>query len=256
MADKMTPPGKERHKQLTRDTGKALSHVCRGFIDLAHCLLNSGYEYVIFGWFTTDPLEKTFGKLRQGSGGTYFITVQSVIEKIRIQHAKLCLQIGVDIDGSADHHCDFCKRPLTELEVSVFDSLPELENNVTRETMLSIVYMAGCIEKKHKCDTPDTHLYFETYSSYFDALNRGQLTVAGDNIVQWSVFCFILFTQLSRDICRSFLINQFHDVAIKYGFSVTTAQCRVLANILMNNYSLLNTPASSKEAQLKELKLS
>ena len=34
-------------------------------------------------------LKKTFGKLRQGSGGTYFITVQSVVEKIRIQRANV-----------------------------------------------------------------------------------------------------------------------------------------------------------------------
>ena len=77
MAEGMTAPGKVRVRQLTKDTGKALSHVCRGLIDVAHYLLNTGNDYVIFGWFTTDPLEKTFGKLRQGSGGTYFITVQN-----------------------------------------------------------------------------------------------------------------------------------------------------------------------------------
>ena len=37
-------------------------------------VLSGGNEYVILGWFSTDPLEKAFGKLREGSGGTYFIT--------------------------------------------------------------------------------------------------------------------------------------------------------------------------------------
>ena len=32
--------------------------------------------YVILGLFTSDPLEKKFGKLRQGCGAAYFITVQ------------------------------------------------------------------------------------------------------------------------------------------------------------------------------------
>ena len=82
MADKMTNTATKRIQHLTRDTGRALSHVCRGLVDLTRNLLKCGNAYVILGWFTTDPLEKSFSKLRQGSGGTYFITVQSVIEKV------------------------------------------------------------------------------------------------------------------------------------------------------------------------------
>lgn len=51
-----------------------LYHTCYVFVDVAKYLLNAGNSYVIFGWFTTDPLEKYFGKLQQGSGGAYFIT--------------------------------------------------------------------------------------------------------------------------------------------------------------------------------------
>ena len=40
---------------------------------LAKHLLSGGNEYVMFGWFSTDSLEKVFEKLRRGSGGTYFI---------------------------------------------------------------------------------------------------------------------------------------------------------------------------------------
>ena len=71
MAEKMTAKGKDRVKQLTTDTGKALAHVCLGLVDMTRSLLGCGTEYVLLGWFTTDPLEKFFSKLRQGSGGTY-----------------------------------------------------------------------------------------------------------------------------------------------------------------------------------------
>ena len=70
------------------------------------------YDYVLLGWFTTDPLEKYFGKLRQGCGGTYFITAQAVLEKTRILQTKLLLQLGAEIDGNAGHSCDVCERPL------------------------------------------------------------------------------------------------------------------------------------------------
>ena len=72
------------------------------------------------------------------------------IEKIRIQRAKLCLQLGIDIEGSAAHECENCKRKLTEQETEVFDALPELEDKLHKDTMLSIIHIAGIVERKSK----------------------------------------------------------------------------------------------------------
>ena len=86
MSEKMvTKQQGKRKEQLTKDTGKALSHTCRGIVALSKTLLQEkSFDYVLLGKFTTDPLEKMFGKLRQGSGGTYFINVQQVLEIVRI----------------------------------------------------------------------------------------------------------------------------------------------------------------------------
>ena len=78
MAGTMKSSGK-RYTKLTKDTATALAHTCRGFVDLVTHLLSTTHDYVLLGIFTTDFLEKMFGKLRQGSGGSYFITVQQVI---------------------------------------------------------------------------------------------------------------------------------------------------------------------------------
>ena len=43
-------------------------------------LLSIDHEYVMLGISTTDYLKKQLGKLLQGSGGTYFITVQQNME--------------------------------------------------------------------------------------------------------------------------------------------------------------------------------
>ena len=74
--------GNKHIQQLTRGTGRTLSQVCRELVDLTRYLLECGNSYVILGWFTTDPLRKAFGELRQGSGRAYFITAASVIENI------------------------------------------------------------------------------------------------------------------------------------------------------------------------------
>ena len=128
MADRMKPKESPRVCSLTQDTSKFLSHICRGAVDLVRHLLSRGNEYEMLGWFSTDPLEKAFGKLRQGSGGTYFITALTVVEKVNIQHAKLFLQLGIDLpqDGNAQddgHQCAMCSRLLNEKECEVFDNM-------------------------------------------------------------------------------------------------------------------------------------
>ena len=88
----------QRVKQLSKDTTLVLYHTCNGLVDLCIHLLNTNHEYVCPGKFTTDYLEKEFGKLRQGSGGTYFISVQQVIEKLHIKQSSLLLSLNVNIE--------------------------------------------------------------------------------------------------------------------------------------------------------------
>ena len=38
--------------------------------------------------FSSDPIEKVFGKLRQGFGGVYFINAQQVLQKVTIRKVK------------------------------------------------------------------------------------------------------------------------------------------------------------------------
>ena len=47
MAEQMTPVTK-RCKQLTKDTARAISHTCKGLIELSHNLLSKTHEYVLF----------------------------------------------------------------------------------------------------------------------------------------------------------------------------------------------------------------
>ena len=99
IAEQMTTKQANRQFQLARETGAALAHTCCGLVAITKFLLQHSFKYVLLGKFTTDPLEKMFGKLQQGSGGTYFINVQQVIEKIKIQRAKLSLYIVFSNSG-------------------------------------------------------------------------------------------------------------------------------------------------------------
>ena len=107
----MTPSsGKTRFKKFTKDTSYNSIHICRGLVEFAVYLLSLNHDYVSLGKYTTDYLEKMFGKLRQGSGGTYFITVQQVLEKVSIYQARLLPQLRADITDliGCGHACAKC----------------------------------------------------------------------------------------------------------------------------------------------------
>ena len=78
----------------------AIHHTCNGIVSLCRHNLAAIYKYVLFGQFSTDPLQKESGKLRRGSSGTYFINVQQCIEKLHIKQTSLLLNQNVNIHES------------------------------------------------------------------------------------------------------------------------------------------------------------
>jgi len=106
-----TPNTRTRCKKLTYDTAQAIHHTCRGLVALVKNLLTQeNFEYVLLGKFSTDPLEKEFGKLRRGSGGICFINTQQLIEKVRIFQTKEIINICPNIlaDITPGHSCNKC----------------------------------------------------------------------------------------------------------------------------------------------------
>ena len=140
----------KRYKQFTRDAAQAIHHTCNGIISLCRSLLRVSHNYVLLRIFSTDSLEKEFGKLRQGSGGTCFITVQQIIEKVNISKASLLLSANVNVDSfniKSGHSCFNCSFLLDENFAEIFDGLPELESSVPEDTKMVVVYTAGYITR-------------------------------------------------------------------------------------------------------------
>ena len=144
----------------------------------------------MLGWFSTDPLERAFGKLRQGSGGTYFLSAQSVIEKIRIQRAKLSTQLKLDISNDSagdEHECELCKRLLTDEECKIFDNLEALEESVGSDVVAAVLYIAGYLQKQAgQIRDNDTMYYYDKFGKYLDQLNKGALVLPQDHLVAYS----------------------------------------------------------------------
>ena len=253
----------KRIKSFARDTSMTIEHTCNGLIDVCRHLLDSGFNFVILGEFTTDYLETEFCKLRQGSGDTYFITVQNVIQKFHIHKTKLLLRLKVDVrEYSHDpgHTCSKCGYMLDELACQTVDHLPDLENWYPKEIKMSLFYIAGYITRKD-CLTEeeifnDIAFYYHEYGSFLKEIDRGDLKVPLDTTVQWVFFCFIMFNAVKSKVCRNSLTNIFMLVSEMHHFNTERVHGIILSNIFFKNYCLFQSPKSSKEPALKVLKLS
>ena len=130
-------------ESLAKDTSRGLP-TCRGLVNLAkHFISKNQLSYVMLELFTSDPLEKQFGKLWQGCGGTYFITVQQNLEKVWI--AKLLPNFDVNIDVFSIHRCDKCGFLLDGDKCNILDSLPDLEKKLLSDVIMTLIYIAGYV---------------------------------------------------------------------------------------------------------------
>ena len=255
-----------RVKQLTIHTAKNLYHTCCGLVDLCRHLLETSHRYVLFGKFSTDPLEKEFSKLRQGSGGAYFINVQNVIQKLHINQTKLIMllentahEIISDIDDK--HSCHLCDYHLEEDECKIFDDLEGLEDSISIVIKKTFVHVAGYVTRHDEKLTEDellgkTTFYYQNLGQYSKSLDLGGLNVPSDVACQWTFFSFILFESVKEKVCRFSLINLLMYIAEFYSFDgISRKHCHILSNIFLKNYAIESTPSSGKERMLKAIKL-
>ena len=264
MAFQMAGKQGSRVKQLSKDTAVAIHQTCYGLVDLCRYLLATRQDYVLLGQFTSDHLEKEFSKLRQGSGGAYFLSVQQIIEKVRINQASLLLTSEVDIGAlgvQSGHQCNSCTYKLSEENREIFDGLVELEEFIPLDAKMSLVHIAGYVSRNDEALNENellghTQFYFTKYGKFTQDLDRGGLKVPSDPACQWTFFCFILFHAVKTDVCRKPLSDIFYLVSEVYDFGMRQRHCIVLSNIFLNKLCHKSTPRCGKEPALKVLKLS
>ena len=149
----MAGPKGKRNKQLSKDTSFCIHQTCYGLVNLCRYLLNKTQNYVLLGQYTSDHLEKEYGILRQCSGGTFFLSVQQVIENLRIKHASLLLKLNVDISNfnvKSGHQCALYHYKLSEDCCEIFDNLQDLESSIADDVKISLIHIAGYVTRNDK----------------------------------------------------------------------------------------------------------
>ena len=117
-----------------------------------------------------------------------------------------------DFNVESGHQCPACSYVLCEEGSEIFGNLSELEQSISLETKMSLVYIAGYVTRKDKelCENEllaQTNLYYEKSGHFTVSLDRGGLNVPSDCACQWTSFCFIMFNTVKDKVCRRSLCN-------------------------------------------------
>lgn len=89
-------------------------------------------------------MENALGKLIQGSRGTYFITIQNMIEKLLIEKSKFFLQIKGDISNflyANWNGCECCGYSINKELYDALNKLLDLENAISKDLKIPLLYI-------------------------------------------------------------------------------------------------------------------
>ena len=120
---------------------------------------------------------------------------------------------------------------------------------------MGLVYIAGYIIRKDEREE-DSTVFSEKYGDFVQSLNREGLSLLGDSVCQWVIFCYMVFHKVASESCRRSLSKLLLSISDSNSFNMIENHARVLSNIFFNNYCHLYSPRFSKETNQKIIKLS
>ena len=136
------------------------------------------------------------GKLRQGVGGTYFINVRQVLEKLAIHQTTIMLksdQIFFEMEAKLGHQCDLCSFNMNDDSLSIFEELEILEDSIPNSVKETLVYIAGYVAFKTDAkSSEDTFIYYERFGKFTNELSRGKLRIPKDTLCQFTFFACVI----------------------------------------------------------------
>ncbi len=199
---------------------------------------------VLIGQYTSDPIERHFGKYRQSAGSNYYLSAAEVFYAQRIQWTKTATKFCPEqLDSSQScHACSICDLQVDEDKIMVSLLTAAEEINDDDKPMCALLYIAGYLVNKFPTIAKITAMHDEDndvrYTEFLAQLDRGGLSYPSANVVTFVVRCFSLYSNLSTDekSCRNMVCKIFEFVDQTY---VCMIECnsayRTLANIFSNN---------------------
>ena len=262
-------PGQMRKQMLTIDTSEALSLTLNGLVSLIQTLLDKGFSYVLLGQMQSDRLESEFGIYRSAAGGNYHISLDQLLNGLRLQRLKLFKRLN--FEASNVHKKDTCcTEPFTEKELSCLDECFESVSNLTDVERGTVTYIAGYVT--HKEFEPITKMPADMDKNYIEdceflnLVSRGKLSLPLECVYELSLFCYSYYKLVENKNCANKKLNAFskiHDLG-EFELENCDSVVRRLVNsfskgqvkVLTDKFKRASSDKSTKRGSVKKTRLS
>ena len=200
---------------LTSDTSNALHLTLLGMCNIVNKLSSKGMKYILTGHIQSDRLEAEFGIYRQQSGGNYNISVQQVINSLRVQRIDLFNEL--DAKGFNVHLAN--KQNLTPAEIECLDNCFENTSSITDNERASLFHIAGYIAFKENTSSTlleESDIFLEADSEFTKLVSRGKLKYPSENLFDLSLYLYGYYKSITDKKCINKLLVAFE---IIYNFT-------------------------------------
>jgi hypothetical protein len=189
------------------------------------------------------------------------------MEKHRIHCAALKAKLDsaflskMPANSAASCTCAYCTAAL--LDENLISTLIVLCGDISRTVKEVPIYVIGYVQLKSGLAGEaelDTYFEYNEHSAFFNIVNRGDLTVPTDSFVYLEYYSYIAFSVLTESEvpCFSKTVGYCKAICSSYKLlpdSRRALACKIIANIMMNNFTSLTTPLVCKEPHIKLAKL-
>lgn len=210
--------------RLTNETLSAVRQTCSSLVELSKYLIDQcGFQYVLTGKLSSDPVEGRFGWYRQLSGANYYISVRQLFESERkIKTLSLLKfsgftfnEIKTSFPSSLSADCATDSETINWFVEQLINKQADVDSTegqvvyycagYVAKSVLSVTNCSSCkdllqqdnyidgIELTGSCDT----LYDS--DGFFEEVNRGGLRRPSDFLLMLSLKCYSIHKLIVSD---------------------------------------------------------
>ena len=177
----------------------------------------------MLGQIQSDRIEGEFGIYCEKAGGNYYISIDQVLNGLRLQRLKLFKKL--DFEPSNQHVKDTCcSEPFSENELACLDDYFGISSELTDVERGTVTYIAGYITQKDsgkitECPPAVDEAYGKD-CEFLNLVNRGKLSLPLESIYELSLFCYSYYKIVENKSCAKRILSAFHQIYDATGFEI------------------------------------
>ena len=161
--------------------------------------------YVLPGQIQSDRLEAEFGIIRQGSGGSYLISVEQVLSSVGLRRLKLFSKLNLPAsDIHLEKECCAVEFKDNVEDLDLLNECFQQSANLSEEEKASLYYICGYVTYKEGLPSADGEQDNISLpeSEFLRNVYRGKLCYPSEELYDFSQYVYSFFKERKHKCCR------------------------------------------------------